>query len=208
MLVHRLSINQAWCFGATLGQDHLEPLRERLTKMPIQSAQLVVLDFAGIEVVNASYLKATSLWLLRCGMLQVEIEEGRRNLGAPAILPALNVCPLVASLSSEVAEEFDTLLRSERLPFLEAVQWERESILKARCWGPLDHALQNALEALSREGTSTATELCEKYPQRPSIKPTAWNNRLAELYRLRLVRRDRAGRQWLYSPISREVIFG
>ena len=42
--------------------------------------------------------------------------------------------------------------------------------------------------------------------QKP-IKATAWNNRLRDLYDKRLIRRERRGREQVYSTVLKEIEF-
>ena len=203
---YKLSNGESLCFGATMGQKHLAPLVEELRKEPNES-RVVLLDYAGIEAVNASYVKATALWLLRCGVAHADIEDGRVR-SAPAGLEAFNVFPVGLNPSAEVREEFDALLRSERLPFLIAEASDGDRIVKAVQMGHLEAALEETLTALARERRATASELCERHPRKPPIKPSAWSNRLSEMHRLRVVRREREGRQWFYVSLADEVQHG
>lgn len=189
-----------------MGQKHVAPVAEILRSAP-DISRVILLDFAGIEAANASYLKATALWLLRCGSIHAEIEDDRIR-SAPAGLEAFNVFPVAVNASDEVLEEFDTLLRSERLPFLVVEKSDGDRILKAVQMGHLEPALEETMTALANERRSTATVLCERYPRKPLIKPSAWSNRLSELHRLRLSRREREGRQWFYMSLADEVQHG
>lgn len=190
--------------GATAGQDDTKALLARAA-FTLESATVVVFDFAAVETVNASYLRATVLWLLRAGMTFVKLEEeGVR--AEPGGLPPLNVIPAVALVRAEVMDDLTTLLASEALPLLLLRRANLPS--EARCLGSLDPALRKTLAALAKMGSATATMLCEQFPERPLIKPPAWSNRLSELYRLRLVGREREGRQWRYASVVEEVQFG
>ena len=53
----------------------------------------------------------------------------------------------------------------------------------------------------------TAQDLCERYPEE-NVSVTAWNNRLNELYRLRLLRRRKDRKHWRYQTIAKELIYG
>jgi hypothetical protein len=190
--------------GATAGQDDTKALLARAAFTP-ESATVVIFDFAAVETVNASYLRATVLWLLRAGMHFVDLEEERTRTAIPGI-PPLNVIPAVALVRDEVMDDLTTLLVSEELPLLLVRHANLPS--DARCLGRLDPALRETLVALAKIRSATATVLCEQFPQRPAIKPPAWSNRLSELYRLRLVSREREGRQWRYASVVEEVQFG
>lgn len=190
--------------GATAGQDDAKALLEQAA-FTQESATIAVFDFAAVETVNASYLRATALWFLRAGMAFVNLEEtGARPEGGG--IPPLNVIPVAANVSHEVMDDLTTLLASAAVPLLLVERADGPSA--GRCLGSLDLALRKTLTALAKMRSATATMLCEQFPERPAIKPPAWSNRLSELYRLRLVGREREGRQWRYASVVEEVQFG
>lgn len=190
--------------GATAGQDDTKALLEQAA-FAQESVTVAVFDFAAVETVNASYLRATVLWLLRAGMAFVRLEEeGAR--AEPSGIPPLNVIPVVANVCEEVMDDLTTLLVSEGFPLLLVERADEPSA--GRCLGVLDPALRKTLTALAKTRSATASMLCEQFPERPAIKPPAWSNRLSELYRLRLVGREREGRQWRYVSVPLEVQFG
>jgi len=189
-------------WGATFGQNDLQTILPQLVS---DQATIVGFDFADVEIVNASYLRATVMWLLHAGMLFVDMEEGRVR-AAPADLQPLNVIPVVMNVRGDVIDDLTTMLNSEALPLLHVDGPDRRT---ARCLGRLDPALRDTLGALTSLESATATMLCEQFPQRPLIKPPAWSNRLSDLHRLRLCTREREGRQWRYrSIVEGEVKFG
>lgn len=142
-------------------------------------SQPFLVDFHGVELVTASFLKSFLIQHLRCE----------------------SATPILIGLTDETRYEVDSLLRREGLCAL-----ERSSEKASESYdflGTLDPALQDALVALSQAGPSTATELHRLHQGRLSISITAWNNRLSELHTRRLVFRERQGRQWVYStPIK------
>src|SRR5437588_5228364 len=103
--------------GATLGQEHMKHLRARLGgegRGP-GVGRVVVLDYSGIDNATSSYVKATALWLLRCGQLAagVGVDQPAGEPGGPV---ALDVYPLVAGLSPDVADEIDEVFGGRKLP--------------------------------------------------------------------------------------------
>jgi hypothetical protein len=186
--------------GATLGQDHIRPLRERIHS---SDEEVVVLDFSGIESATASYLKATIIWLIQCGRSSTRIRRNSAPYGAHDPIP-LAIYPAVIGLTNDVREELDAVLPGYRLPCLEVLRLSRGKILRAALHGPLDEALSDTLSALTQSGSGTASSLCELYPDR-KIMTTGWNNRLADLHELRLATRKKEGRQWVYKPVAVEV---
>lgn len=190
--------------GATAGQDDAKALLDQ-TAFTQESATVVVFDFAAVETVNASYLRATVLWLLRAGMAFVKLEEEGIRAVAGGI-PPLNAVPAVANVCDEVMDDLSTLLVSEGFPLLLVERANGPSA--GRCLGSLEPALRKTLTALAKTSSATASMLCDQFPERPAIKPPAWSNRLSELYRLRLVSREREGRQWRYASVALEVQIG
>jgi len=197
--------------GATLGQQHLEPLFELLRERREEShskigfcSEIVVIDFDGIEAATASYMKALVLPLLvgDTGAIRETVisPEDPRNGG-------FNIYPVVAGLSDDVREELDGVLRLRGVPCLEVLTWSSSDISSARLLGALDAILKNTYAMLLREQEATASDLHAKYVGE-RITTTGWNNRLADLYRLRLVTRHKMGRQWMYRPIVSEVNYG
>lgn len=201
----RLTTTRPVALGATMAQQDLRPIVEELRAVR-SMATTIVLDFAGIEMTNGSYLRGTLLWLQAAGIAAAELEEGARR--PPEGIEPLNVFPVATNLSADVSEELDIALRAERLPYLVGRVSEVDRIVDLVRVGHLDPALDATLTALAAEKRATAGDLCSRYPQKPEIKPPAWSNRLSELYRLRLARREREGRQWIYTALSEEDVRG
>ena len=44
-----------------------------------------------------------------------------------------------------------------------------------------------------------------RWAGRKGVKGTAWNNRLKDLYQKRLIRREKRGREQVYSPVVAEI---
>lgn len=189
--------------GATLGQEHRKQLCDELEGNATQTSSLgalVVVDFTGIESITASYVKAIVLALIRAGMRFVDPNE-------PSDLPALDIFPVVTNLSAEIAEEIGEVMTSNHRVCLEALQLDETSISKARLLGNPDPSINDTLKILVSEGSATATQLFEKNNSK-NITVNGWNNRLADLHRLRLARREKQGRQWLYIPVAKQVLHG
>jgi hypothetical protein len=55
-------------------------------------------------------------------------------------------------------------------------------------------------------GEITGAELERQFPEE-TIKATAWNNRLKDLHNMRLLRREKRGREQVYSPVVAEIAF-
>lgn len=191
--------------GATLGQLHARAVASRLPGAEADHT-ICLLDFTGAETATASYLKAFVLALVRASQAGVVAMEGAAPpKETPGNLPPLNAFVTVTGLSGEIAEELVEVCASQRVPVCEAKKWTGRDLGAVAVHGPVDRALWETLEAVSVAGPSTATSLSETHRRRVRITVTGWNNRLAELHRLRLVHRGREGRQWVYAPVAAEV---
>lgn len=199
VLIEVIDVTHKIAVGATLGQSIIAPVIDRLRQRQ-RDATTVVVDFKNVEAVNTSFIKAVFLEFVWWGRRFAGSED------APRIdRDSANVFPVLRRLHDDVREEIITALVSEDLAAFEVVTAHAEEIARGRVLGRLDDALRVTLEALAKEGASTAPTLCERYPSRKPIQPTAWNNRLVELHRHRLVTRERAGRQWIYGSLVKEL---
>ena len=203
ILLHKLRVSKVpiHAAGATLGQEHIGPLRRRLENT---SDQIIIVDFSGIQSATASYLKATILWLIESARLSASGELNRSGARGPHDPLALPIYPLVAGLNAEVRNELDDILLAYRTPCLETLDHSDQKILRAILHGTLDNALSDTLAVLTQCGSATATSLHDRFHDR-KISATGWNNRLADLHELRLALRRKVGRQWLYEPVAAEV---
>ena len=70
------------------------------------------------------------------------------------------------------------------------------------------HVGQRATLAVAQEvGEATGAKLANERKDE-GTKATAWNNRLRDLYNKRLLRRRKEGREQIYSPIAKEIVYG
>lgn len=203
-------------YGATMGQAHLRGMLIAFARGTSGDGEnTLVLDFTDVESATASYLKATVLWLLEAGRLAAEEVRVRADAeyGSASEPRPLAVFPMVVALNDEIRGEFDELLDRQGRACFEVVRWGGEQVAAARLHGKLDPSLRWALEALTRERRATAGTLHERYAADPhaaarSISANAWNNRLTDLYRMRLASRVKDGRHWIYQPMAAEVVDG
>jgi hypothetical protein len=72
--------------------------------------------------------------------------------------------------------------------------------------GSLDESLLRTLQLVQQMKIATGAKLSQQCPEE-EIGPTAWNNRLRDLYEQRLLRRLRRGREQLYSPVLEVIYF-
>jgi hypothetical protein len=181
--------------GATLGEQHRKLVAEALFADPVRAGLVVaVLDFDGIEFATASYLKAVIFALAKEPLKNSQNSE-------------ISVFPLVRNLSGALAEELSIVCRSERFTCLEITKYDKKGLLAGRVHGEIDNSLKRALQLLRTLSPATAPALAEQAPDE-KVNVTAWNNRLAELFRLRLATRFKDGRFWKYEPVIKQIIYG
>jgi len=186
--------------GATLGQDCMAAAEAGWSSATDKDVALL-LDLTGIKAVNASFLKATVYWALQCG--EAEVEERQVTSSEPWAVRPLKLYPCITGCSREVADDVDEFFRGRGAPLLHVDQRDDEALIRGRVLGGLEPAIAATLPALVNAGEATAAELAGK--SREKITGNGWNNRLAELHRLRLATRRRHGKFWIYSPTAEHV---
>jgi len=73
--------------------------------------------------------------------------------------------------------------------------------------GSLDSVQAETLKVVLEYSEVTGAKLEQLRPQ-DNVKATAWNNRLKDLYKKRLLRRRKQGREQFYSPVVKEIVYG
>lgn len=194
--------------GAAAARHHLAPLRTSLTTALARGAALEVrVDFTNVALATGSYIKACLGWLIRCGQLATQSNPGSYTGDGIEVVP-LDIYVTIQGTNKEVQDEINMVLRDLCLPCIDispARPNTNESLEQGKLIGHLDKALRSTLAILCEYGPASAPQLHEQYPQE-AINVTGWNNRLAELHRLRLAQRVKSGRQWIYHPIVRRVV--
>lgn len=132
---------------------------------------VVILDFARVDLATASYFLAAFGWLWE-----------------------REVCPVIANPNPEVRGEIELALKAANLKALFGTL--RDGHLVEVQPFNLDSTETATYEKVRSLGTATANDL---YNLDRHIQPSAWSNRLALLYRYRLLRRQSMGRQLAYS---------
>lgn len=155
--------------GRLLG-DALRPLLEAQVTAE-GNGPVIVLDFSQVDLITASYFLAAFGWLWE------------REL-----------CPVIANPAPEVRGEIELALKAANLKALFGTL--RDGHLVEVHPFNLDATEAETYEKVRSLGTATAGDL---YNLDRHIQPSAWSNRLALLYRYRLLRRQSAGRKLEYS---------
>lgn len=179
----RLSPPKTELWGATLGEKHVAGLRERLSacRQSDDRNLFIAFDFSGINGTSPSYLKRFFAPVFGVG-------------GEEPTMPA--VFPVFTNLAPDVREDLEVYLNERSLTVRE-VSLEVGGVTHCGFVGEPERVAKQTLEALEKFNEASAIDLhgeCDGF----GIAPTAWNNRLTNLYRLRLATKRREGRTLIY----------
>ncbi len=170
--------------GAVNGRSALTRLLVKTAAEP-QQPEAVFLDFSGIEVATASYLRESVLAFR-------DIIRGRRSL----------FYPVIANANDTVREELIELLRSRGDVLMACTLGADGSAIGAAPLGELDPKQQQTFDLVRKHGETDASALMRNYGESEGMKhTTAWNNRLAALAALGLIVELSQGRAKRYRPL-------
>lgn len=175
--------------GATIGEEHAHQVRERITSHP-EPTDSVILDFAEVEGASASYLKRL-------------IHPFFASLGDPQALPR-EIAPILINVeSADLKEEIEDYLAGKGRVLILADPNPSPPRFR-QLLGRLDGAAAETFQELQAMKKSTAAELYQRHREE-TTNQTAWNNRLAQLVEMRIARRSRVGRFWVYEPTVKKL---
>lgn len=172
--------------GKSAGRKDFGLLCNQLARA--RHGEIVFLDFEGVETVNGSWLNTAVGPLFRWAA------ESQNDY-----YPVFSAFP-VGSL-----DELDLIATINRQCYLVS-KTSNTIVDEAIVVGNLDPSLKNTLERVCESGQVTGAELARQSPD-AGIQATAWNNRLRDLFVKRLLIRRKEGRQQLYGPIVRSIVF-
>ena len=164
----------------------------------------MAVDLAKVSLATTSYIKAGLLPLFFSG--QRYADQAGSGLVETAGVPALNLYPVFCNIDTEVLDTMNEVFAGRRLPFLVA-DLDGGNLRNGRIFGFLDEALVRTIRLIHQREQVTALELASEFSNE-DIKPTAWNNRLNDLWRLRLLRRIKRGKAWWYKPVTKDLTYG
>lgn len=192
--------------GAGAGQRLLAEATGWFTNTQLgEEGGIVAFDLSAVELATTSFIKASVLPLFQSARLSTEI--GAQTMADAFGLPALNAFPVLADARPEVEELADEIFGRRGFPLLSLKLDADHNLTGGRMVGFLDDTLVKTLRNWDGMERHTAASLKEKFPEQ-DITQTAWSNRLNDLWRVRLLRRARQGKSWIYQPISTGVIYG
>ena len=169
--------------GATTGRRALGLLLERVDGETGQP-ELVYLDFEGVEVATASFLRESVL----------EFRDMVRRRWK-------SLYPVVANAGESVVEELSVLLGSHPDAMVLCSLDEHGRPNSPRLVGDLQPKQRVAFDLVEQTGETDAGELAGRSNDGGSRRQTAWNNRLASLSRLGLVIETSHGRAKRYRSL-------
>jgi hypothetical protein len=145
----------------------------------------VVFDWSGIEIATASYFGSTVLPLLRMS----QTGDMDRYF-------------LHVALNQNCFDELKLIVEYQNLVVLVGDTSRGDSIQNLRVVGKLEAVYSETLAAIEAAQTASASTLHKDQPTKGAkIGKTGWANRLSYLFRLRLVKRQRVGRELVFQPI-------
>lgn len=172
--------------GAVNGRRVFHKLLELAVNEPSQPEALF-LDFGGIEVATASFIREGILGFRN-------YVRGRKS----------NYYPIVANLSDEVVEEFVELLRGRGDVIARCSLDKSGRVTDLGIIGQLDPKQKITLQAVEA-GETDAVTLSRKHKKKDDVSRTAWNNRLSTLSSLGLVVEVDRGRSKHFLPLLEGV---
>ena len=161
--------------------------RKVVTELFGRRLQVCCLDFSGVECATASFLREAVFGTR---------EALRRNGSSTQVI--------IANGNQQVQEELLLLAQAQGAPLLHATG-SVEKFTHAVVLGELDEAQGETLQLVLKLGEATASDLASKHP---SVKPTAWNNRLSARALRGLLTEGRRDRHKVYRPVVKGMSYG
>ena len=180
--------NGAVLSGALNGRSALGRLLALAAAEPGQP-EPVFLDFHGVEVATASYLR-------ECVLAFRQAIRGRDS----------HYYPVIANPNESVRDELVELARARGDVFMTCALAEDGTVSGAALTGDLEEKQLLTFKLVQQRGETDAGELMRAYGKREKVRhATAWNNRLSALASLGLVVEMRRGRLKRYRPLFEGV---
>jgi hypothetical protein len=171
--------------GSVTGEAHAEQVAKLLGEAAAPTAEILVLDFQGVESASSSYLKRLLNPLLAPS-------EGGDDCSR-------QLSPVVVNVeSADLKEDLEDYLNGHHRALI-CAKMSGERLRFGNLLGQLDGAAEETFDELRQLKQATAAQLYERHGNR-TTNQTAWNNRLAQLVELRIARRKKDGRFWIYQP--------
>ena len=170
--------------GAVNGTAALSRLVAAAPAEP-QQPEPVFLDFSGVKVATASYLRESVLAFR-------DMVRGRRS----------TFYPVIANANDDVRDELAELMRTRGDALMVCTLDADGGVAEVRLIGDLDPKQRITFDLVHVRGETDAGELMRAYGESEGLKhTTAWNNRLAALAARGLLMEISQGRAKRYRPL-------
>ena len=173
--------------GARAGRTTLGHLLD-LVSDGVEEPEPVYVDFEGVEVATASYLRESV----------VEFRDAVRRRWT-------HWYPVVANANHSIVEELAILMAVRRDVLVCCLLDDDGRPSVPRLVGELEPKQRVAFDLVQRLGEADAGELMAESGDSEEVGQTAWNNRLASLSRLGVLMELSEGRGKRYRPLPLEV---
>lgn len=192
--------------GAAPGQRLLSDIVGSFPRAAVgEFGAIVAFDLTDIDLATTSFLKTSVLPLFQSARLSTD--PAAQTMTDAFGLPSLNAYPVIVNAKPEVEELADEIFGRRGFPLLSLKMDANGDLTGGRMVGFLDEVLVRTMRNWGDQERHTAASLQEKFPEQ-AITPTAWSNRLNDLWRARLLRRVRQGKSWIYQPVANGVNYG
>jgi len=191
MRIHMSELGNADVLAGFInGRKVLAKLLERTDKEPTVPEPLF-LDFAGVTVATASFLRETVL------TYRDTVRRRRSNL-----------YPVVANANQVVEDELKVLVGSADVLMLCLLD-EKDQPHQPRLLGKLDPKQRLTFDLVQKRQETDAAELMREHrDETKAVKQTAWNNRLSALANMGLVVELSEGRAKRYRSLLAGATYG
>lgn len=161
--------------------------RNIVTELSGRPPKICALECDGVEFASASFIREAVFGT----------RDALRRAGVSTQLVLVNA-------KSVVREEVLLVARTLGSSVVHAVMSTR-GLVTPTLLGELDEAQRETLYLVLRLGEATASDLAA---EKPSVKPTAWNNRLTALLDRGVLTEGRRERHKVYRPVVKGLSYG
>ena len=185
MLIPMKKVFGSRLLGRLQGKNDYAKAWHELATVP--PGEIVVLDFAGVSLLSGSWANTMLVPLYR----RASEEQ-------------IDLFPVLVNIAPDCLHDLVLVAEWNHQCYLYAGE-KRTGLANAVLLGTLDSGQHSTLNAVLEQGEVTGAELERLRPQ-DSTKATAWNNRLKDLYKKRLLQRRKQGREQVYYPVIKEIV--
>jgi len=151
--------------------------------------EVVLLDFGGVSLLAGSWANTMLVPLYR------RVAEDQ-----------IDLFPVLTNIAPDYLDDLLLVADWNHQCYLHAEK-KGNDLARAVLIGSLDSVQAETLKTVLEYGEVTGAKL-EQLRSEEKTKATAWNNRLKDLYKKRLLRRRKQGREQFYSPVVKEIVNG